>query len=99
MLDLNKTMKRQKSRVESSRRVLKKELFRYSKDMYDSLNFVSLMPWLQDTRLKFLSSKEIVRLYKEPTDSSKANYLMVTLQRKGSRALQKFIACLCMSGG
>ena len=75
---------------------VKKELFKKSKDIHDSLLFEPLWSHLIHPTLQFLTAKEIDHIHKQQNDYQRANELLLLLHKKAPLASRKFIACLSL---
>ncbi len=61
------------------------------------LNFTELLPALVHPDLRFLRMEELDRIHKLPTDTQRANKLLLILGRQSSVAASKFLACLWLT--
>ena len=76
---------------------LKTLILRHSTQIQQSLNFTSLLPSLIHPDLNFMNSEEVDSLKKKPTNSQKANELLIFLERKPISACRKFLASLMVA--
>ena len=82
------------SRVSST---VKSVTLHQSFEIQRSLNFTELMPALIHPHLRFLRTEELDRIHRLPTDTQKANELLVVLARRSSLVAIKFLASLWLT--
>jgi tetratricopeptide (TPR) repeat protein len=76
---------------------VKKVTLQQSFQIQRYLNFTELFPALIHPNLKFLRVDELDRIHKLPTDTQRANELLLVLRRRSSVAATKFLACLWLT--
>ena len=76
---------------------VKKVTLRQSFQIQYYLNFTELLPALVHPELQFLRMEEIERIQRLPTDSQRANELLLVLGRRSSQTASKFLACLWLT--
>lgn len=76
---------------------VKKVTLKQSFQIQRFLNFTELLPALVHPDLRFLSMEEIDRIHRLPTDTQRANELLLVLGRSSSLAASKFLASLWLT--
>lgn len=74
-----------------------KNIMRHSFQIQRYLNFTELLPALVHPDLQFLSTKEIDHIHRLPTDTQRANTLLLVLRKRSSLEAGKFLASLWLT--
>jgi hypothetical protein len=75
---------------------VKKLVLSRAREIYRYVKVEELIPELVNPELSFVTQKELEKLHKINGDSRKARELLVILNKKGSIATCKFMACLLL---
>ncbi|MCG8620722.1 MAG: hypothetical protein MJE68_01815 [Proteobacteria bacterium] len=75
---------------------MKKLVLSHAREIYRYVKVEELIPELVNPELSFVTRKELEKLHKISGDSKKARELLVILNKKGSLATCKFVACLSL---
>ena len=78
----------------SHKRGIKSIVLRESYGIQQYVDFTTLRPALVNPDLQFMRISELRRIQELQTDTEKANHLLITLAKKPSSAVRKFLACL-----
>ena len=75
---------------------VKKRVLTHARQIYSYVKVDELIPELVNPELSFVTQKELEKLHKINGDSRKVRELLLILNRKGSLATCKFVACLTL---
>lgn len=75
---------------------VKKLVLSRARQIYSYVKVDELIPELVNPELRFVTQKELEKLYKINGDSRKVRELLLILNKKGSLAACKFVACLTL---
>ena len=76
---------------------VKKVTLKQSSQIQRYLNFTELLPALINPDLQFLRAEEVDHIHRLPSDTQRANELLLALRKRSSQASIKFLACLWLT--